>query len=198
MKRLLLILLLLTILVLSSSLVVAPYNPVSLLNYINGGQNRFSDFGESWASLVDWKNIFTWDNSTYENDWYPVKEWEVQQCSLHLSSELKHVQSPDSTQVVSAISDLSITIQGTKFFTLAKTYEYTAAWYVQPFEKEVNYSIEVLTENAWKPLPDYVDVSANPVTGSSGYYAWNSENDSTQVRVVAGQTIYAVPLVNRR
>lgn len=197
MKKLFLLLLLAFLL--TFSLAQAPLLDVNVDDYIDDGLLRAEDFGESWASLYDWKNVFEWNDANYENEWYAVSEWEVQQCSRHLSTDLKSVQSPDGNYITTLISDLTITLQGSVFKNPENMYEYDAAWYVQPFEQEVIYSLEVKNGDQWQIVPDFIDVEANPLTGSSDYYTWESEDEYTDLRIVSNTTVvYAVPFVERQ
>ncbi len=129
--------------------------------------------------------------------WYPVEEWEVETCTRGQTSdfEISDQAEEGAFSQSDLIIDTAITIQGTQHNIQPDYKEYELAWYIQPFNNELDYEIQYKVGDDWKTTPELQGKVAGPQNGDKGYFAWFGDYNITEIKIKSNESYLTVPMV---
>lgn len=102
---------------------------------------------------------------------YTIKEWELQVCSQHVTSDLNYKESNGFSGIstdLSKIYDTSVTLQAKKTVYSANQTLIEMAWYIHP-KSEIQYNL--LLRKGTQKLYILKNRAVDPIQGESGYHA---------------------------
>jgi len=116
--------------------------------------------------------------------WYPVEDWELEVCSMWSGTdEAQHSSVMQSSEIY--LSQLTLTLQGKRILYPDNSSLYEFAWYIQPAQGNVEYSVFAYNENNTNEyyVLDGGIISSGSMFGAGGYVAFFDEKEYTRLKI---------------
>jgi hypothetical protein len=178
----------LLLLLLCSSLVLAA-------DYEKYYNERFSSY--TWEnmgqpisnSFLSYFGVKAGAQKTAEGLFYTVKQWEFDVCTAGVTDDFNAYDNSatagSSTEVSMLYGPVTATITAQKYSYSKNESLYEVAWYIQPKDAELTYSVYLMTKNKKKYyIPGVQNVVADPAQGDSGFYAEYLDKEYVQAVIV--------------
>lgn len=203
-------LLLLLVLLIGASIGVAAQD--DSLDY-QSEQSQESSFGDymsdtanSWLGIQQFRQTFTDKQETnpIEPHWYPVEEWEIQQCRQDLSTTVWDNKETIESQSSPLLYALTITLQVQQEYNAQdpSTYLTSVSWFIQHHSDDIEYELVLFTQDSDTPYPvpstaipqeGPIENKAHHLTGDAGFTAWYCSHNFTKAAIYSnGEPLHVV------
>ena len=135
-----------------------------------------------------------------ETGWREVEDWEIEQCSRKLSSEIEsNIKTTTlNFESQSFSSGTSITLQALKSVYYGDIY-YELAWYINPSEKNITFQIDVYDKNNPQKTRMILDsTKINQNEGRGFYDAFSDTETYTNARIKYDDGVFDTPFVDKK
>lgn len=159
-------------------------------------------YSQYYQDYTDGSSSDSYYSSEYGNetripDWYEVSDEEVEFCSAFAGSETAaDVYESAESELVKPVSKLTLALQAESTVLYDKTL-YEIAWYVQPLDEDITYTIYLVEEDGEQE--ELIKGSAPAATGDAGYETVETETVyvSAQIVLEDGSLGLQVPIVEK-
>lgn len=129
-------------------------------------------------------NTVTNDNFAYMEGWRDVEDWEIEQCSRKLSTEIDNdLYGRSSTSRKDNKYGTGVTMQALKTEIYGDMF-YELAWYINPTQDNVTFSIVVYNPFAGDRLQVINPTEVGQNKGSGYYHAWDDTQNYTRAKLI--------------
>lgn len=132
-----------------------------------------------------------------ETGWRDVSDWEIEQCTKGLTSEIEgKLEVPNGFNVDDIVPGTAVTLQALKE-EYYNSYYYELAWYVQP-QQDITVAVVFYNEKDTSIKYDVTEPLEIKAYQGKGYYtAWEDTQNYTKAQINFGDKSMIIDVINK-